>query len=153
MSSIICCCSVAQLCQTPCNPMDCSMQASLSFTISQSLLKLMSIELVVPSNHLLLCCPLLLRSIFPSIFPRVFKWVSSLHQVAKVLELQHPSFKQIFRVDFSFKINCFDLLSIQTTLKNLLQHHSLKASILRRSAFFIVQHSYIHDYWKNHSFD
>ena len=73
-------------------------QASLSFSISQSLLKLMSIELVMPSNHLILCRPLLLLpSIFSSI--RIFQWVSSLHQVAKVLEfqLQHQSFQWIFR--------------------------------------------------------
>ena len=74
-------------------------QASLSFTISLSLLKLMSTESVMPSNHLILCCPLLLLpSVFPSI--SVFQWVSSLHQVAKVLELQHQSFQWIFMVDF-----------------------------------------------------
>ena len=73
-----CCCSVAQLCLTLCDPIDCSMQASLSFTITQSLLKLMSIELVMPSNHLILCRPLLLLPpIFPSI--RVFSSVSALH--------------------------------------------------------------------------
>ena len=73
-----CCCSVAQLCLTLCDPIDCSMQASLSFTITQSLLKLMSIELVMPSIHLSLCHPrLLLPSIFPSI--RVFSSVSALH--------------------------------------------------------------------------
>ena len=60
-----CCCSVAQSCPTLCDPMDCSLQASLSFTISRSLLKLMSIKSVMPSNHLVLCCPLLL---LPSIF-------------------------------------------------------------------------------------
>ena len=71
-----CCCSVAQLCLTLCHPMDCSTPGFLSFTISRSLLRLMSIESVMPSNHLILCCPLLLLpSIFPSI--RVFsnKWV------------------------------------------------------------------------------
>ena len=81
-------------------------QTSLSITISRSLLKLTSIESVMPSNHLILCCPLLL---LPSIFPSVrvfsqcqglFQWVSSLHQVAKVLELQHQSFQWIFRTDF-----------------------------------------------------
>ena len=76
-------------------------QASLSFTISQNLLKLISIELVMPSSHLILCHPLLLLpSIFPSI--RVFSNESALHQVAKVLELQlqHQSFQRIFRTDF-----------------------------------------------------
>ena len=77
-------------------------QASLSFIISQSLLKLMSIELAMPSNHLILCRPLLL---LPSIFSQhqgLFQWVSSLHQVAKALEfrLQHQSFQWIFRVSF-----------------------------------------------------
>ena len=73
-------------------------QASLSFTISQSLLKLMSMESVLVSNHLILCCPLLL---WPSIFPSIrgfFQWVSSSHQVAKVLELQHQSLQWIVRV-------------------------------------------------------
>ena len=85
--------------------MDC--QASMSFTISQSLLKLLSIELVMPSNHLIFCCPLLLlSSVFPSI--RVFSNVCSSHQVAKVAELrlQHQYFQWIFRVDFNpiFKV-------------------------------------------------
>ena len=95
----ICCRSVTQSCPTV-TPWTAACQASLSFT-SWSLLKLMSIELVMPSNHLILCCPLLLPpSIFPSI--RVFQWVGSLHQVAKVLELQlqHQSFQRIFGVDF-----------------------------------------------------
>ena len=82
-------------------PWTAARQASLSITSSQSFLKLMSIKLVMPSNHPILCCPLfLLSSIFPSI--RVFfKWVSSLHQVAKVLELQlqHQSFQWIFRTE------------------------------------------------------
>ena len=83
-------------------PWTAARQASLSITNSWSLLKLMSIESVVPSNHLILCCPLLL---LPSIFPSIrgfFKWVSSSHQVAKVLEFQfqHQSFQWIFRTDF-----------------------------------------------------
>ena len=74
-------------------------QASLSFTISWSLLKLLSTELVMPSNHLILCCPLLLPSIFPTI--RIFFNESALHiKVAKVLELQLQSFQRIVRVDF-----------------------------------------------------
>ena len=106
-------------------------QASLSFTISPSLLKLMSIELVMSSNQLILCCPLLL---LPSIFPRIrlVQWVGSSYQVAKVLELQlqHQSFQWIFRVDF-LRIDWFDLLAVQETLKSLLQHHSSKASVLQ----------------------
>ena len=101
-------------------------QVSLSITNSWSSLKLMSIELTMPSNHLILFHPLLLPpSIFPSI--RVFS-----NQVAKGLEfqLQHLSFQWIFRTD---------LLAVQGTLKSLLQHHISKASILWHSAFFIVQ--------------
>ena len=73
-------------------------QASLSFTLSRSLLKLMSIESLMPSSHLTLCCPLLLLCL--SQHQSLFQWVSSLHQVAKVLKLQHQSFQWIFRVDF-----------------------------------------------------
>ena len=113
-------------------------QASLSFTISWSLLKLMSIESVMPSNHLILC-PLLLPSVFPSI--RLFsnEWVL-FPSGAKVLEfqLQHQSFQWIFRTDL-LRMDSFDLLAVQGTLKSLLQHHSSKASILRHSAFFMVQ--------------
>ena len=121
-------------------------QASLSFTISLSLLKLMSIELVMPSNHLILCCPLLL---LPSIFLiiRVFFNESALH----IWWPKHWSF--IFSISpsnehsrlISFRIDWFDLLAVQGTLKSLLQHHSLKASVLPHSFFFIVQlsHSYM----------
>ena len=97
-----CCCSVAKLCWLFVTPWTAACQASLSFIISQNLLKLMSIELVVPSNHLILYRPLLLLpSIFPSlslpIFQGLFQWVSSSHQVAKILEfqLQHQSFQWI----------------------------------------------------------
>ena len=118
-------------------------QASLSFTKSQSLLKLMSIELLMPSNHLILCCSLpLLPSVFPSI--RVlFQWVSSSHQVAKLLELQlqHQSFQWIFRTDF-LQDGLVGSPCVQGTLKSLPQHHSSKASILQRSAFFIGQLSH-----------
>ena len=109
----------------------------------------MSIELVVPSNHLIPCQPCLLP---PSIFPSIrffFKWVSSSHQVAKVLEfqLQHQSFQWIFRVFISFRIDLFDLLAVQGTLKSLLQHDSSKASVLQCSTFFMVQLS--HPYMTN----
>ena len=126
-------------------------QASLSITNSQSLLEVMSIELVVPSNHLIVCHPLLLLpSIFPSI--RVFSNES-------VLRLRWPKYWSFsFNISrsyeysglISFRIDWLDLLAVQGTLKSLLQHHSSKASILGRSAFSIV-HNYIHDYWKNHS--
>ena len=125
------CCSVAQLWPTLCNPMDCSTQASLSFTVSRSLLRLMSIESVMPSNHLVLCCPLLLLpSIFPSI--RVFSNELTLH----IRWLKHCSFS--FSISpsneysglISFRMDWFDLLVVQGVLKSLLQCHNLKASIL-----------------------
>ena len=84
----------------------------------------------------------------------LFQWVSSSHQVAKVLEfqLQHqPSRKHSGLI--SFRMDWLDLLAVRGTLRRLLQHHSSKASILWHSAFFMVQLSYPHDYWKNHSFD
>ena len=118
-------------------------QASLSITNSHSLLKLMSIELVMPSNHLILCRPLfLLPLIFPSI--RVFSNES-------VLCVRWPKYWSFsFNISpaneysglISFWMDWVDLLAVQETLKNLLQHHSSKASILQCSAFFIVQLSY-----------
>ena len=96
-----CCYSVTQLYPTLCNPMDCSMQAPLFFSISQSLLKLMFIHSVMSSNHLILSSP------SPSAFnlsqhQGLFQWIGSFHQAAKVLELQlqHQCFQWIFRVDF-----------------------------------------------------
>ena len=129
-------------------------QASLSITNSQSLLKLRSIESVMPSSHLILCRPLLLLpSIFPSI--RVFSNESVLH----IRWLKYWSFS--FNISpsneysglISFRIDWLDLLAVQGTLKSLLQHHSSKASILWCSAFFIDQLTSLHDHWKNHSFD
>ena len=118
-------------------------QAALSFTISQSLLKLMSSESIMPSNHLILCCPLLL---LPSIFPNIslFQSVGSLHQVAKVLELQfqHQSFQRVSGL-ISFRTDWSGLLAVQGTLKSLLQHIS-KASVLQCSAFFMVQFSQLY---------
>jgi len=122
--------------------MDCS-TPGLSITNSWSLLKHMSIELVMPSNHVILCCPLLLPpSIFPSI--RVFSNESALHiKWPKYWSFsfnispsnEHPGLT-------SFRMDWLDLLEVQETLKSLLQHHSSKASILRHSAFFIVQLSH-----------
>ena len=118
-------------------------QASLSTTSSWSLLKLMSIELVMPSNHFILCHPLLLPSIFPSI--RVFSNESAL----RITWPKYWSFS--FNISpsnehpglISFRMDCLDLLTVQVTLKSLLQHHSSKASIIRCSkVFFIVQLSY-----------
>ena len=118
-------------------------QAFLSLTISQSLLRLMSIESVMPSNHLILCCPLLL---LPSFFPsmRVFFNEIALH----IRCPKYCSFSFSIRPSneysglISFRIDLFHLLAVQGTLKSLLQHHCLKAFILRCSAFFMVQHSH-----------
>ena len=118
-------------------------QASLSITNSRSLLKLMSIQLVMPSNHFNLCRPLLLLpSIFPSI--RVFSNESVFH-------IRWPKYWSFsFSISpskeysglISFRIHWFDLLAVQGTLKSLLQHHSSKPSIIPCSAFFIVQLSH-----------
>ena len=118
-------------------------QATLSFIISRNLLKLMSVESVMPSSHLILCHPLLfLPSIFPSI--RVFSNESALH-------IRWPKYWNFsFSISpsneysglISFRIDWFDLLEVQGTLKSLLQYHSSKASILWLSAFFMVQLSH-----------
>ena len=117
-------------------------QVPLSFTISRSLLKFMSIESVMLFNHLILCHPPSPIAYYLSQHQGCFQWDSSLHQVAKVLELQlqHQSFQCIFRVT-----DWFDLPAVQGTLKSLLLHCNSKASILRGSAFFMVQlsHPYI----------
>ena len=114
-------------------------QASLSI-ISWSLLKLMSIESMRLSNHLLLFHPLLL---LPSIFPSIGGWVSSSHQVPKYWSFSFSiSPSNEYSALISFRTNWSDLLAVQGTLKSLLQHHSSKASILRHSDFFMVQLSY-----------
>ena len=114
-------------------------QASLSITNSWSLLRLMSIESVMPSNHLILCCPLLL---LPSIFPS-----NSVFSNESVLHIRWPRYWSFtFSISpsneysglISFRMDWLDLLVFQGTLKSLLQHHSSKASILWCSAFFIV---------------
>ena len=126
-------------------------QASLSFTNSWSLFKLMSIESGMPSKDLVLCCPLLLFSIFPSI--RVFS--SELALRIRWPKYWSFSFSICPSNEYSklifFRINWFDLLAVQENLKSLLQHHSSKASILQCLAFLMVQLTSIHDYWKNHS--
>ena len=111
-------------------------QASLSFTISWSMLKLMSVELMMPSSHLILCHPLLLLlSIFPSI--RVFSNESALHfRGPKFSSLSISPSSEYSRL-VSFRTHWFVLLAVQGTLKNLLQHHCLKASILWCSTFFM----------------
>jgi len=132
--------SVQSLCRvqlfvTPCTT---SRQASLSITNCQSLPKPMSIDSVMPANHLILCCPLLL---LPSIFPstRVFSNESALH-------IRWPKYRGFsFNISpsnenpglISFRMDWLDLLAVQGTLKSLLQHHTSKAPILQRSAFFM----------------
>ena len=135
------------------NPWTAAHQASLSTTNSRSLLKLMPVESVIPSNHLILCHPLLLPpSIFPSI--RVFSNESVLH-------IRWPKYWSFsFSISpsnecsglISFSMDWLDLPAVQGILKSLLQHHSSKASILWHSAFFILQLSHPY-YWKNHSLD
>ena len=115
-------------------------QASLSFAISQSLLKLMCIESVMPSNHFILCHPLLLPSVFPSV--RVFFNESALcFRWPKYWSFSISPSNEYSEL-ISFTMDWFDLLAVQGTLKNLLQHHSSKASILWCSAFFMVQLSH-----------
>ena len=125
------------------DPMNCSNQASLSITNSQSLPKLMSIESVIPSYHLILCHPLLL---LPSIFYSIMVFSNE-----SVLRIRWPKYWSFsFSISpaneyvglISFGIDWFDLLALQGTLKTLLQHHSSKASILQCSAFFIVHHDH-----------
>ena len=132
--------SRVQLFMTPCTS---ARQASLSITNSQSPPRPMSIKSVMPSNHLILCCPLLLLpSIFPSI--TVFSSESALH-------IRWPKYWSFsFNISpssehpvlISFRMDWLDLLAVQGTLKSLLQHHSTKASLLRCSAFFIAQISH-----------
>ena len=97
------------------------------------------------------CHPTISSSVFPSPpalnlsqHQSLFQWAVSSHQVAKLSELQHQSFQWISRVDFFFKIDWFDLLTVQRTLKSLLQRHSLKVSIFPHSAFFLVQLSHLY---------
>jgi len=136
--------SGAQSCPTLCDPMDCSLPACLSITNSQSLLKLMSIVSVMPSNHLIICHPLLLPlSVFPS--TTVFSNKSLLcvscpeyWSFSFSISLSNEYLKGLI----SFKMDWLNLLAVQWTLNSLLQHHSSKASILPCSAFFIVQLSH-----------
>ena len=129
-----CYCSIAKSCPTLRDPMDCSTPGFLSFTISWSLPKFLSTESVMPSNHLILCHPLL-PSIFSSI--KVFSNESAVH----IRWPKYWSFRMSPSDEYwgliSFKIDCFDLLAVQGTLKSLLQHHSSKVSIFWHSAFFV----------------
>ena len=143
-----------QSCPTLCDPIDCSMPGLPVHHNSQSLLKRMSIASVMPSNYLILFHSLLLLpSIFPSI--RVFSNQSVLH-------IRWPKYWSFsFSISpsneyagmISFMMDWLDLHAVPGTLKSLLQHHSSKASVLWCLAFFIVQLTSIHDYWKIHSLD
>ena len=134
-----------------CDPMN---RRTPGLPVNHQLTKPMSIESVMPSKHLILCHPLLLPpSIITSI--RVFSNES-------VLCIRWPNYQSFsFSISPSneysglifFRMDWLDLLAVQGTVKSLLQHHSSKASILWHSAFFMVQLSHPHDYWKNHSFD
>ena len=124
-------------------PRAAALQAFLSITNTWSLPKLMSIESVMPSNHLILCCPLLL---LPSIFPSIRVFSNEL-----LLHIRWPKYWNFsFNIRpsnehpglISFRMDRLDLLAVQGTIKSLLQHHSSKASTLRHSAFFIVQLSH-----------
>ena len=147
--------SVAQSCPTLCHPMDCNTSGFPVHHTSWSLLRLMSIESVMPPNHLILCCPvLLLPSIPPSI--RVFSSESAL----RIRWTKYWSFS--FSISpsnehpglISFRMDWLDLLSVQGTLKVPLQHHSSKASILQHSVSSLNPIlTSIHDHWENHSFE
>ena len=141
--SCCCCWSVAKLCWTLCNPMDCSTPGFPSSTISQSLLNLTFTEAVMPSVHLILCCPLLLLpAIFPSV--RVFSNESA-------LRFRWPKYWS-FRLSISpsseypglisFRVDWFDLHAVQGTPRSFLQYRSLKSSVLRCSAFFTIERSH-----------
>ena len=124
-------------------PWTAARQPSLSFTISWSLLKLMVIELVMPSSHLILCHPLFL---LPSIFPSIRGFSNELDVCIRWPKYWSFSFSISPSNEYSglisFRTDWFDLFAVQGTLKNLLQNHSSKASILWHSAFFVVQHSH-----------
>ena len=133
-------------------------QSSLSFAISWSLLKLRSIQLMMPSNHLILCCPLLL---LPSILPASGSFPMT------ALRIRWPKYWSFsFNISssseysklISFRIDWFDLLAVQGTLKNLLQHHILKALICTLASLALSllcgpTLTSVHDYWKHHDFD
>ena len=139
----ICCCSVIKLCPTFATLWTAAGQASLSFTISQTLLRLMSIEMVMLFNHLILCRPILL---LPSIFPS-----TKIFSNESLLRIRWPKFWSFsFSIGpsneysglISFRIDWFDLLAVQGTLKSLLLHHNSETLILQCSAFIMVQLSH-----------
>ena len=147
--------SVTQSCPGVCNPMDCSMSG---FPVHHQLLEFSQTHVHLVGNTIQTSHPL--SSPSPSPFnlaqhQGLFKWVHSLHQVGKVfkLKLQHSPFNEYSGL-ISFRIDWFDLLAVQGTLKSLLQHHKFKSiSSLLLSLLYGPTLTSIHDYWKNHSFD
>ena len=141
-------------CSVVSNPMDGSMPGFPVHHNPQSLLKLMSIESVMPSNNLILCHPLLL---LPSIFPSIRVFSNESTVLIKWPKYWSFSFSISPSNEYSglisFRIDWLDLLAVQGILKSLLQHYNSKASVLQCSAFFMVQLTSIHDYWESHSFD
>ena len=140
---VYCCFSVTKSCPTLYHPMDCS---TPGLPVLHYLLKFAQTHVHQVSDAIQPSHPLLFPS--PPAFnlsqhQGLFQWVGSSHQVAKVLELQLQSFQWIYRVDF-LRIDWFNLLAVQGTLKGLLQHHSLKSSVLWCSAFFMVQFSHLY---------
>ena len=131
--------SVTQSCPTFATLWTAALQASLSIINSQGLLKFMSIESVMPSNHLILCQPLLLP---PSIFPASGSFQMSQLFASGGQSIRTSASASVLPMNISFRMDWLDLLAVQGTLKGLLQHHSSKASILWCSAFFIVQLSH-----------
>ena len=148
-SSVICCCSVTQSCLFV-TPWIAALQASLSFTITQSLLKLMSIESMMPSNHLIFCCFPLLPSIFPSI--RVFSSELALHiRWPKYWSFSISPSSEYSEL-ISFRMDWFDFFAVQVTLKefSLAQVENISSLVL--GLLYGPALTSIHDYWKNHSF-
>ena len=153
-----CCCLVTKSCLTLCDPMNCSTPG----IVSRNFLKLMSIKSVMPSNHLILCCLLLLLlSIFPSIRRKIPISHFSNEKRTLALAIRWPKYWSFsFSISpsteysglISFRIDWFDPFAVQGTLRSLLQNYNSKASNLWPSAFFPTLTS-IHDYWKNYSLD
>ena len=145
VSLAYCCCSVAKLFLTLCDPMDCSTPGFPVLHHLLSLLKPKSTESLMPSSHFILCSHLLL---LPSIFPsnRVFSNVSALHVKWPKYWSFHFSISPSSQYSglISFRMDWFDPLVVQGALKSLLQHHNLKASVLWHSAFFMVQLSHLY---------
>ena len=143
-----------QLCPTLVTPWTAACQASLSITISQSLLKLMSIESVMPSNHLILCCPLLL---LPSVFPSIMVFSNEL-----ALHIKWPKYWSFsFSISpsnecsglISFRFDWFDWLAIHGTCKSSPKPHFKSINFLAFSLIYGPTLTSIYDYWKNHSFE